>query len=374
MVDQKLRVLMVHRKGIFATEGGEQDQVHKTAKALEDIGLKVTLTDAIPANSSDYDIVHFFGLDASQSEEIIKAKGMPKIMTPVFWDRAQNFILDSEYEMWPRPEHKLFDTLLLKLSCMSGWRDLRVARICKSLAYSQRQLYGQFQNVIDLIDMFLPNSEAEAAAVSTFYVIEEYKYRVVPNAINIQELGAISDFAERSLPKDTPIVCCSGCIDRRKNQYSLIKALLDVDVPLVFMGGIRDRRHYQAIRRIAGRRKGTMFLGHLSPADLHSVYSASRVHALPSLFDTPGIANLEAVAHECVNVGTQIGGLREYLGDYSLYANPFSVEHIKQQVVKALELQKNKEGAELVKSKYTYAHVAEATRAAYIDVLDSKIH
>ncbi len=365
-----LNVLFVHRKGVFIFKGGEQDQILNTKNALARLGVEATLAEEVPKDLSRFDLVHFFGLDACHIPEIRAAGDAVKVLTPVFWDRAQGYMLDNEYEEWPRPGRETTDKIRYWARRNLGKRNRRVARISKSHFVDALHRFGEFQNVIDDFDLFLPNSEAEMIALSSFYVISDPRHQVVPNAVDIEAVNNPSDFAQRNLPKDTPFVCCSGGIDRRKNQYSLVKAMLDVDVPLVFAGGARDSHYMTAVQAVAARRKGIYFLGHLEQRDLHSVYQAASVHALPSFHDTPGISNLEAVAHECNNVSTQIGGLREYLGEYGLYCNPFSVEHIRSQIVAALNLPPNVHGAERVKTRYTYDQVASATLAGYHRALE----
>lgn len=367
-----VKVLFVHRKGIFRFKGGEQDQIVNTKNALERIGLTIDLVDTIDTSRvAEYDIIHFFGLDASHIQEIKATSNAPKVLTPVFWDRAQGYLFDTEFERWLRPGRELLDNLLYFLSDISGNRNRRIAKVCRTHFYKMLHKYAQFQSVIDDIQLFLPNSESEMNALRTFYVMSSPPlYRIVPNAVNLQALDVMSDYSHKHLPKDTPFICCSGGIDRRKNQFSLVRAMVGIDVPLVIAGVMRDRRYTQAVHRAASHTANTIFTGHLEQPDLQSVYETAAVHVLPSFHDTPGIASLEAVAHKCVNVGTQIGGLREYLGDYSLYCNPFSVEHIHEQIVKALNQPPNVEGSALVRSKYTYEQAAEATLNGYRILLD----
>jgi glycosyltransferase involved in cell wall biosynthesis len=359
-----MKVLAIHRKGILSVKGGENDQLRNTHETLSAMGVKITLADSLPTDYATYDLIHYFGLDACHIPEITRAAGMPKALSTVFWDRAQCLLMDHLFEQRPSGLIAGIKHALL--------RDRRVGRFYKAFYYDTLHRYAEFQSVIDEIDMFLPNSEAEMGALTNFFVIADPRYRVIPNAVNLSQVDNPSDFADRKLPQATPFVVCSGSISPRKNQYSLLKAMLDIDVPLVFAGESTSPDYLDAIKRVAARRSDVFFLGYLSPPDLHSVYRAASVHALPSLHDTPGIANLEAVAHECANVSTRIGGLEEYLGPHSLYCNPFNVDHIRKQVLAALDQPPNVDGARLVRSKYTYEQVAEATHSAYLALLEGR--
>ncbi len=55
---------------------------------------------------------------------------------------------------------------------------------------------------------------------------------------------------------------------------------------------------------------------------LASAYAAARVFALPSWFETPGLAALEAALAGCAVVITPYGSTREYFGGLVAYARP----------------------------------------------------
>ncbi len=72
------------------------------------------------------------------------------------------------------------------------------------------------------------------------------------------------------------------------------------------------------------RRGQVIWLGRLDHHDplLASAYAAARVFALPSWFETPGLAALEAALAGCAVVITPYGSTREYFGDLVEYARP----------------------------------------------------
>ena len=169
---------------------------------------------------------------------------------------------------------------------------------------------------------------------------------------------------------DGRFILCSAGVDPRKNQFNLVRALVGVGLPIVLAGQVRDEVYAQAVGAVARAHEVEVrFLGHLDAPDLHSVYARAAVHALPSYHETPGISNLEAIAHGCPNVSTKIGGLEEYVGEHSLYCNPYSVEHIRRQALRALELPRNEEGAAYVRERYTWENAAIETREAYEQAL-----
>ena len=99
-----------------------------------------------------------------------------------------------------------------------------------------------------------------------------------------------------------PFVLSVGRIEPRKNTLGLIRAARRLELPLVIAGEAPPgfERYEAECRRAAGDR--TIWLGRLDHHDplLASAYAAARVFALPSWFETPGLAALEAA----------LGGLR----------------------------------------------------------------
>lgn len=370
-----MKVLFVNRRGVFSTEGGEQTQIHATAAALGSLGVGAEIVSDLPDDYARYDLVHFFGLDQDHIDKIRRARGVPRVLSPVFWDPYQQF--GQEWERQPRSR---------AVRRIAKWRrqlrrrpERRARREGLSAFLSaegplsrEKRDYSRaaFQEVIDEIDLFLPNSEAEMQSLRRSFVLERPpRHAVVHNAIDLATVDQRSDYWERRLKLDRFILCSAG-LDPRKNQYNLVRALQGVDIPIVLAGQVRDEVYAQAVSA-AARAHGVevRFLGHLDAPDLHSVYARAAVHALPSYHETPGISNLEAIAHGCPNVSTKIGGLEEYVGEHSLYCNPYSVEHIRRQVLRALELPRNEDGAAYVRERYTWENAARETREAYEQAL-----
>ena len=98
-----------------------------------------------------------------------------------------------------------------------------------------------------------------------------------------------------------PFVLSVGRIEPRKNTLGLIQAIRRLGLPLVVIGeappGCED---YERECRRAGLGR-VSWLGRLDHHDplLASAYAAARVFALPSWFETPGLAALEAGLAGC---------------------------------------------------------------------------
>jgi glycosyltransferase involved in cell wall biosynthesis len=370
-----MRVLLVTRRGIWRFAGGEQTQIMNTRRHLEVLGLEVGQVEDLPNDYRRYDVIHFFALDHDHIAKIKAARGVVKVLSPIYWDRYQSF-----GDTWQGRRPPALARRLLKLrgslarrrarrNAATGHGHVPAGRPARPVDSGGLEGFAAFQEVIDLVEFFLPNSEMEMASVQRNYVMAEPpRYAVVHNGIDEAQLDARSEWYEQRFGDMRAVVSSAG-IEVRKNQCGLVRALWEVDVPIILAGQIRDQGYYLVLEWLMRRRPGVYLTGHLEPADLNSLYHHAAVHALPSYHETPGISNLEAIAHGCPNVSTKIGGLEEYVGPHSLYCNPYHGGHIRDQVLAALVMPRNTEGAAYVRSRYTWENCAKETLAAYEQAL-----
>jgi glycosyltransferase involved in cell wall biosynthesis len=372
-----MRVLLVTRRGIWRFAGGEQTQIVNTRRHLEALGLEVEQVEDLPHDYRRYDVIHFFALAHDHIAKIKAARGVVKVLSPIYWDRYQSF-----GDTWHGRRPPALARRVLKLRQSLAHRRARrnaargdghvpVGRLAPAPPVDPGGMEGfvAFQEVIDLVDFFLPNSEMEMASVRRNYVMgEPPRHAVVHNAIDAAQPDARSEWYAQRFGEMRAVVS-SAAIEVRKNQCGLVCALWEVDVPIILAGQIRDQGYYLALEWLMRRRPRVYLTGHLESADLSSLYHHAAAHALPSYHETPGISNLEAIAHGCPNVSTKIGGLEEYVGPHSLYCNPYHGAHIRDQVLAALEMPRNTEGAAYVRERYTWENSAKETLAAYEQAL-----
>jgi glycosyltransferase involved in cell wall biosynthesis len=113
-------------------------------------------------------------------------------------------------------------------------------------------------------------------------------------------------------------------------------------------------------------------VGTLQGALLASTYSAAKVHALPSWFETPGLSSLEASACGTVIISTDQGSPKEYFRDMALYVHPLDDLSLRS----ALEQSLNASPLPLmehVHNHYPWSKVGKMTLAAYAKVLSNSL-
>jgi glycosyltransferase involved in cell wall biosynthesis len=119
--------------------------------------------------------------------------------------------------------------------------------------------------------------------------------------------------------------------------------------------------------REAARHKQILLLDRMEndSAMLASAYAACRVFALPSLFETPGIAALEAALAGAHIVITPHGGTREYFGDMAAYVEPDSVEAIRAGILLKLDAAPEERLREHIRQNFLWSRVAQLTAEVY---------
>lgn len=98
---------------------------------------------------------------------------------------------------------------------------------------------------------------------------------------------------------------------------------------------------------------------------LASAYAAARVFALPSWFETPGLAALEAALAGAAVVLTPFGCTREYFGDRVEYARPDRRDEIASALLRAWDVGPRPGLREHVRSRFLWTDVARQTAEAY---------
>ncbi len=102
----------------------------------------------------------------------------------------------------------------------------------------------------------------------------------------------------------------------------LIQAMDKVDGKLIIVGEGPEKRRLEAVARSAGVADKVMFPGRVSEAEKERLLSNCRVFAMPSLFESYGLAVAEAMSWGKPVVASRVGGLPEVVGDGGILCRP----------------------------------------------------
>jgi glycosyltransferase involved in cell wall biosynthesis len=113
------------------------------------------------------------------------------------------------------------------------------------------------------------------------------------------------------------------------------------------------------------RRGNTQFTGQLTQLNSLLVCKTARVHALPSLRESPGLSSLEAGALGLNCVVGDTCPVVEYFGTDAFVCNPLDWCSVRTAVLEAYETPRSVRLRERILRTFTWAKAAEATLAGY---------
>jgi glycosyltransferase involved in cell wall biosynthesis len=286
----------------FQAPGGGENQLVQTARHLEDRGIAVRPFNPWTDPLREARLLHLFGMSREGLElaQVARARGVPVVLSPICW-----------YE--PRA-----------LCALATSRVAMVRDLAKWAAHtlSPRGL-GWRSALIDAVDAVLPNSRSEAGQLVRLFHADARKIFVVPNGVEPRFAAANDDLFRQRFGNEH-FVLYAGRIEPRKNVLGLVRGVRESGLPLVAIGDpVPGHGEYARTCRREGQGlvRWLPRLEHDDPL-LASAYAAASVFALPSWFETPGLAALEAALAGCAVVLTPFGCTREYFSDDVRYARP----------------------------------------------------
>lgn len=322
-----MRVLLMARKDLFLFPAGDTIQIQQTAAALNQMGVTAEIALGPKDDLGSWDVLHFFNLmrfgDVRNWVAVTEQRNCPPVViTPFYWRRQS---VSAGEVSWIDFER---------------WRTVLLGRARAVL------VSGVAEKEVLCADFDLPPAKVQVVPVG----VEEHFFRPDPSPF-IKATG-LKDF-----------VFMAARISREKNQLSLLKALRGLKVPLVLAGMINDPVYF-ALCRQEGEGQ-LVYLGHWPLAHLPPVYAAARVHVLPSRYEIPGLASLEAAAAGCQVISTRVGTAREYLGEDAWYCEPGDIAGLRRALEEALVAPARATLAERMQQEYSWHKTGQKTLAVY---------
>ena len=289
--------------------GGGEVLLDKTYEYLRTKGIDAKLFDYWKAKVEDFDIVHFFGIGYFNYEflKTVKSKNKKLVITPIF-------------------------------PSVSGYKNaarLVYHNICFAAAFLKTPPELMRRNA-GLADLILASSEIEKRQICQLLKVKAEKVKIAHYGADKRFLSSTPDlFIDKYKIKDF-ILCVARFDSKQKNQLNMIRALKDSGVRMVFVGkpdwGMEN--YYALCKKEAP--KDTLFIDYLDQESqmLSSCYAAARTFVVPSKFEYPGLAAMEAILAGCRRLAiTQIGSTKEYYKDFAKYFDPYCLKNIKEVVL-----------------------------------------
>ena len=341
-------VLLHAPSHVFQAPGGGEVQLVQTGRSLEQCGVVVRPFQPWIDRLEGARLVHLFGLSREGLElaRVARAAQVRVVVSPICW-----------YE--PRA-----------LVALAGGPFRAACHLARWAVQNALPRWPRWRRaLLGLADAVLPSSHAEAAQLVRLFALDPGRVHVVPNGVEPRFATASPD-AWLGRFGTEPFVLYAGRIEPRKNVLGLVRAALAAGLPLTVIGDAPPGRagYLRDCRSAgAGRVRWLPGLAHADPL-LASAYAAARVVALPSWFETPGLAALEGALAGAAVVVTPYGCTREYFGDLVGYARPDRPAEIARALARAWRAGPDPRLAPHVAVRFLWSEVARRTAEVYDQV------
>jgi len=348
---------------MYSTKGGDTIQVLKTAEQLNKLAVKADVYRAcekIPYEN--YDLIHYFNIirPADHLYHIKKSK-KPYVVSTIYVD--YNDFDNNRSNRF----HKMAFGLIGQARSEYIKNLYRYAKKQDQLVSAKYLLghYRAIKNVLQGASMILPNSVSEYRRILEKFPFSG-EYSIVPNGVD----SSLFNLIPANIQREQKVLCVAH-IYGLKSQDLLIRACQKLKVPLELVGNYppNHKQYYDHCKSISNG--NVRFTGFIPQEMLVNLYAGSKVHAMPSWFETTGLSSLEAGAMGCnIVVGTG-GDTRDYYKHDTSFCHPQDPQSIE----KALEVALNKPNSgvlrETILNEYTWDRAAKVTLEAYSQVLNN---
>jgi len=331
-----LRVLLQARSDAFANFGGDTYQFTRYRDAVKSLGCEITITTEQHPALRGYDIYHVNTLDmpCELYQQVRRARnyGVPIALMPIHhkWAYVKRYYAWlAKGHLWYKPfgnrRVKEFTKLLscgqFGIALATPWQ--------KSIEDLQRYC-------VEVASVTLLNAEEEGEVITQQLGVTGRDSVLVPNGVDPPESVAEDDEEIRGLPPVYGVVV--GRIEPRKNQLAVLRAMVPIGLPLVFLGA-RNRLYpwyYRDFLHAVGR-ADAVYLGNVTPKVVKAIVKKAAVSILASWFEVVPYASLDSYSMGTRVVTTERGYAQEYFGRGVSYCAPDSESAIAAAVARELD-------------------------------------
>jgi glycosyltransferase involved in cell wall biosynthesis len=193
----------------------------------------------------------------------------------------------------------------------------------------------RIQGIIDIAHKLLFKSQAELDNFTRYIEVPQEKIEVLPTCVSNRFLAQPDKDLLSTVSNSTDFALSLGLIEPIKNQLQTIRALNELKIDGLFVGGARDDAYYRQC--VAEAHPGISFLPFIQPCSalLRSIIANCSVMVEPSI-DPPGRSSLEGAIMQKPLVMSYGPWQREHFGDGVWYAPADSVGAIASAITGAI--------------------------------------
>ncbi len=193
---------------------------------------------------------------------------------------------------------------------------------------------------------------------------------IVPNGVNLNVFQTHSNYANNNLNSSNhKIIITTSRLVHKNGIDVLIRAVAQLPTTnyrLLILGSGPDEKKLKKLAKNLGIEDKIKFLGHIEPNDVPKYLAQADIFARASRSEGLGNSFLEAMGAGLPVIGTNIGGIKDFLidGETGLFVKIDDPKDLAEKISRLMEneaLRKklSKNGRELVIKKYSWDLVAE---------------
>ena len=337
-----MKVLYVSCPKVRPNPGGLEIQIENTAHELHNLGVDVVRFDPWRNQISEIDLCHIFSTDGFclPYAERAREEGKGVIISPVFNCFGEKAWL-----------------LALKM-ILSQW----VPGMLSGLKKASAMLHAG--------DRILALNQQERNLILKSFNIKSERCMVVPNGINPRfVLGDPGLFEEKYGFRD--FVLNVGCVEPRKNQLTLIKAMKDLPYTLVIVGDGHSKNtdYMKQCRSAAG--DNVIFTGHLAYDDpmLPSAFAGAKLFVLPSYSEVMPLTLYEAALSGCKLIASRNFPIAEEISKAVPRVDPNDPQKLAALIRLEMGVPHDPKLREIVLNMASWADVGQTIKGIYEEVM-----
>jgi glycosyltransferase involved in cell wall biosynthesis len=338
-----MKITFACYESLSIIHGGPRVQILQTKMELEKLGVEVHLLDPWALDRKDLSApVHLFSANVGTFHlaSVFRQYNIPFVTSSIFFTRHSPIHIRSTLAL----------NSFLKTIKAGIWTNYEFTR-----------------QICDWSNAVAPNTHDERNLIVEGLGIPPEKVSVIPNGVESRFRHGDPSLFKKKYGVENFILNVGHIGPERKNVLNLIRALKKIDHPSVIIGQITDNEYArQCLAEAQGASNILIIPGLDNDSEmLASAYAACSVFALPSMFETPGIAALEAGLAGAKIVITPHGGTRDYFDTMAEYVDYTSPDSIRTGIVSALNSSTTDALQKHIEKEFLWSRVAEKTLSLY---------
>ena len=344
-----MRIFLASYQSLMLNKGGPTYKILHLKKALEELQTDVKLFDMWDSGLilGRKDLVHIFnaGNSTYSLAKNLVACGARYVVNPIFFSNHA----------------AVFLRLYQGLDAFSRRFLIR--------SYSD---YSMTRDICEEAEKVLPNTIAEGELLRNGLRIKADKIQVIHNGVEARFAAADPALFQKKFGMKDFILYAGHLGPIRKNGRKIIQALQKIDHPSVVIADVQHNEEGEWCRRKIEKSSQIKLIEWLEHDDplFASAYAACHTFILPTRYETPGRAALEAGLAGANIVITPKGGTKEYFADMALYPDPLSVDSIRNCIVQSLNTPRTTRLKNHILQNFVWEVIAGQTLEMYRSVLE----